>query len=86
MALAQGGLAALADELEAHAGHDLVNRIVETERVEDEGARNIVGFGHKNEPTWARNTDHLIEDSAGIGRMDQDGLAGHEVEARIGEW
>jgi hypothetical protein len=58
---------------------------VETERIEDETARNIVRLSSKNEPAWTRDTDHLTDGSAGIRQVDQDGLAGHEVETGIGE-
>ena len=84
-ALAQGSFAALADQLEARASDDFIYRVVECERIEREGACEIVGFGGENEAARARDADHLVDHSAGIGHMDQQGLAGHEIEARLGE-
>jgi hypothetical protein len=58
---------------------------VKTERVKNDGARNIIGFTRQNEAARARNTDHFVGDDAGIRDMDQDGLTRHQVKARIGE-
>jgi hypothetical protein len=48
-------------------------------------AFDIVGLGRQNEPTRAGNTNHFINGGARIGHVDQDGLAGHEIETRISE-
>ena len=85
MALTQRGLAALADELKPYAGHDLVHRIMEVDRVEDKSVRNVIGLGREQKPARTRDPDHLVDNGAGIGRMDQNGLAGHQIEARVRE-
>jgi hypothetical protein len=36
-------------------------------------------------PFWARNTDHFVNGRARIRQVDKNGLAGYEIEARIGE-